>query len=218
MTNSDFTSEFDNTDTENLKKKGNFASDYDIDCKRHYRFEAGQNNSSGTISYRVLTNHGSSHGFYKKGKLENNILTATGTSAEFLGENIEREREAAQEAFIPAKLVRCKNGDVMFDVLKGDFIVEADNIILKARGDRKTSDGVLRIEASKAIRIDADDVRINSDTLSILATDKFSIQAKVFGGIIAGTLNLVSQSDFGASVQLDTYQELKKLLEMERGT
>ena len=33
MTNSDFTSEFDNTDTENLKKKGNFASDYDIDCK-----------------------------------------------------------------------------------------------------------------------------------------------------------------------------------------
>ena len=74
------------------------------------------------------------------------------------------------------------------------------------------------IEASKAIRIDADDVRINSDTLSILATDKFSIQAKVFGGIIAGTLNLVSQSDFGASVQLDTYQELKKLLEMERGT
>ena len=106
----------------------------------------------------------------------------------------------------------------MFDVLKGDFIVEADNIILKARGDRKTSDGDIRIEASKAIRIDADDVRINSDTLSILATDKFSIQAKVFGGIIAGTLNLVSQSDFGASVQLDTYQELKKLLEMERGT
>ena len=67
MTNSDFR----NTDTEELKKKGNFASDYDIDCKRHYRFEAGQNNSSGTISYRVLTNHGSSHGFYKKGKLEN---------------------------------------------------------------------------------------------------------------------------------------------------
>ena len=67
MTNSDFR----NTDTEELKKKGNFASDYDIDCKRHYRFEAGQNNSSGTISYRVLTNHGSSHGFYKKWKLEN---------------------------------------------------------------------------------------------------------------------------------------------------
>ena len=95
MTNSDF-----QTDTEELKKKGNFASDYDIDCKRHYRFEAGQNNSSGTISYRVLTNHGSSHGFYKKGKLENNILTATGTSAEFLGENIERPRESAQESFI----------------------------------------------------------------------------------------------------------------------
>ena len=170
MTNSDF-----QTDTEELKKKGNFASDYDIDCKRHYRFEAGQNNSSGTISYRVLTNHGSSHGFYKKGQLENNILTATGTSAEFLGENIEREREAAQEAFIPAKLVRCKNGDVMFDVLKGDFIVEADNIILKARGDRKTSDGDIRIEASKAIRIDADDVRINSDTLSPTLKERGSL-------------------------------------------
>ena len=207
-----------NTDTEELKKKGNFASDYDIDCKRHYRFEAGQNNSSGTISYRVLTNHGSSHGFYKKGKLENNILTATGTSAEFLGENIERPRESAQESFIPAKLVHCKNGDVMFDIEQGDFIVNADNIILKAKGDRKTSDGDIRIEAQKAIRIDADDIRITADNLNMFASDKFSLQGKVFGGIIAGTLNLVSQSDFGASVQLEAYEELKKLLEMKRGT
>ena len=51
-----------------------------------------------------------------------------------------------------------------------------------------------------------------------MAMDKFSIQAKCFGGIIAGTLHLVSQSDFGASKQLETYQELKKLLEMKRGT
>ena len=207
-----------NTDTEELKKKGNFASDYDIDCKRHYRFEAGQNNSSGTISYRVLTNHGSSHGFYKKGKLENNILTATGTSAEFLGENIERPRESAQESFIPAKLIYCKNGDVKIDVEQGDFIVEADNIILKAKGNRATSDGDIRIEASKAIRIDGDDIRIDSDTLSIMATNKFTIQAKAFGGIIAGTLHLVSQSDFGASKQIETYQELKKIMEMRRGT
>ena len=207
-----------NTDTEELKKKGNFASDYDIDCKRHYRFEAGQNNSSGTISYRVLTNHGSSHGFYKKGKLENNILTATGTSAEFLGENIERPRESAQESFIPAKLVHCKNGDVMFDIEQGDFIVNADNIILKAKGDRATSDGDIRIEAQKAIRIDADDIRMTADNLNMFASDKFSLQGKVFGGIIAGTLNLVSQSDFGASVQLESYLELKKLLEMKRGT
>lgn len=214
MTNSNLR----NTDTEELKKKGNFASDYDIDCKRHYRFEAGQNNSSGTISYRVLTNHGSSHGFYKKGKLENNILTATGTSAEFLGENIERPRESAQESYIPAKLVHCKNGDVMFDIEQGDFIVNADNIILKAKGDRKTSDGDIRIEALKAIRIDADDIRITADNLNMLASDKFSLQGKVFGGIIAGTLNLVSQSDFGASIQLESYLELKKLLEMKRGT
>ena len=211
-------SNLENTNTEELKKKGNFASDYDIDCKRHYRFEAGQNNSSGTISYRVLTNHGSSHGFYKKGKLENNILTATGTSAEFLGENIERPRESAQESFIPAKLVHCKNGDVMFDIEQGDFIVNADNIILKAKGDRATSDGDIRIEAQKAIRIDADDIRITADNLNMFASDKFSLQGKVFGGIIAGTLNLVSQSDFGASVQLESYLELKKLLEMKRGS
>ena len=211
-------SNLENTNTEELKKKGNFASDYDIDCKRHYRFEAGQNNSSGTISYRVLTNHGSSHGFYKKGKLENNILTATGTSAEFLGENIERPRESAQESFIPAKLVHCKNGDVMFDIEQGDFIVNADNIILKAKGDRATSDGDIRIEAQKAIRIDADDIRITADNLNMFASDKFSLQGKAFGGIIAGTLNLVSQSDFGASVQLESYLELKKLLEMKRGT
>ena len=202
----------------NTNKKGNFSADYDIDSKRHFRVDAGQNNESGTISYRVLTNHGSSNGFYKKGKVENHIITATGTSAEYLGQNIERPRENAQEAFLPAKLVHCQNGDVMFDVVEGDFIVKADNIILKAKGPRETNDGDIRIEANKAIRMDADDVRIDCESLSIMAMDKFSIQAKCFGGIIAGTLHLVSQSDFGASVQLETYQELKKLLEMKRGT
>ena len=106
----------------------------------------------------------------------------------------------------------------MFDIEQGDFIVSADNIILKAKGDRATSDGDIRIEAQKAIRIDGDDVRIDSDTLSIMATNKFTIQAKAFGGIIAGTLHLVSQSDFGASKQIETYQELKKIMEMRRGT
>ena len=52
----------------------------------------------------------------------------------------------------------------------------------------------------------------------MFASGKFSLQGKVFGGIIAGTLNLVSQSDFGASVQLESYLELKKLLEMKRGS
>ena len=106
----------------------------------------------------------------------------------------------------------------MFDIEQGDFIVNADNIILKAKGDRKTSDGDIRIEAQKAIRIDADDIRMTADNLNMFASDKFSLQGKVFGGIIAGTLNLVSQSDFGASVQLESYLELKKLLEMKRGT
>ena len=106
----------------------------------------------------------------------------------------------------------------MFDIEQGDFIVNADNIILKAKGDRKTSDGDIRIEAQKAIRIDADDIRITADNLNMFASGKFSLQGKVFGGIIAGTLNLVSQSDFGASVQLESYLELKKLLEMKRGT
>lgn len=202
----------------NTNKKGNFSADYDIDSKRHFRVEAGQNNESGTISYRVLTNHGSSNGFYKKGKVENHIITATGTSAEYLGQNIERPRENAQEAFLPAKLVYCENGDVKFEVMNGDFIVEADNIILKAKGDREKNDGDIRIEANKAIRIDGDDVRISSENLSMFAQDKFNLQGRVFGGIIAGTLHLVSQSDFGASKQLETYQELKKLLEMKRGT
>ena len=94
----------------------------------------------------------------------------------------------------------------------------ADNIILKAKGDREKNDGDIRIEANKAIRIDGDDVRISSENLSMFAQDKFNLQGRVFGGIIAGTLHLVSQSDFGASKQLETYQELKKLLQMKRGT
>ena len=192
------------------------SSDYDIDCKRHFRVEAGQNSPYGTVSHRILTNHGSKTAFYKKGNLENYHLATTGSSFEFLGQSIERPREAAQEAFIPAKLIKCKNGDVMIDVDQGDIILQADNIILKAKGTRDSNDGDVRIDANKAIRVDAPDVRVTSDNMNLMAMDKFSLSGKVYGGIIAGTLHLASRSDFGASIELDKVMELKKALEAKR--
>ena len=39
--------------------------DFDIDVKRHYRVEAGQDDDYGKVNYRVLTNNGSGFGFYE---------------------------------------------------------------------------------------------------------------------------------------------------------
>ena len=104
--------------------------DYDLDIKNHYRVEAGQNSPFGNVSYRVLTNAGSGFSFHEDGiNRENLQCVASGRAVEALGKQIERNRDAAQDEMIPAKLVKCFNGDYVIDCDNGDIIFKADNII-----------------------------------------------------------------------------------------
>ena len=190
--------------------------DFDLDIKNHYRVEAGQNSPYGNVSYRVLTNAGSGFAFCEDGINRENLQTVvSGRSVEALGKSIERNRDAAQDEMIPAKLVKCHNGDYVIDCDNGDIILKADNIKLVAKGTSDTNDGDVQIFANKNVLIDSPDIRIVGSNLRLTARKDFTISAKVTGGIVAGVLNMASSADFAASIPLSKLTQLKDALEAQ---
>ena len=190
--------------------------DYDLDIKNHYRVEAGQNSPFGNVSYRVLTNAGSGFSFHEDGiNRENLQCVATGRSVEALGKQIERNRDAAQDEMIPAKLVKCFNGDYVIDCDNGDIIFRADNIKFLAKGTSDTNDGDIHMQANKNIFMDAPDVRIVGSNLRLTARKSFTISGKVSGGIVAGLLSMASSDDFGASILMKQMNSLLDALKAQ---
>ena len=190
--------------------------DFDLDVKNHYRVEAGQDSPYGSVSYRVITNGGSGFGFHEDGVNRENLQCAvTGRSTEVLGTDIERKRDAAQDPVIPAKFIKCVNGDFIIDCDNGDILLKADNIKLLAKGTSDTNDGDIQIKANKNILLDSPDIRIVGSNLRLTARKDFTISAKVTGGIVAGLLNMSSSADFAASLLLGKINALKDALKAE---
>ena len=188
--------------------------DYDLDIKNHYRVEAGQDSAYGSVSYRVLTNNGSGFGVHESGlNKEDMQLGMSGRFVESLGHQIERVRDAAQDPIIPAKLVKCHNGDYVIDCDNGDIILKADNIKLVAKGTSDTNDGDVQIFSNKNVLIDSPDIRIVGSNLRLTARKSFTISGKVSGGIVAGLLNMSSSADFAASLPLSKMSSLLDALE-----
>ena len=187
--------------------------DFDLDVKNHYRVEAGQDSPYGSVSYRVITNGGSGFGFHEDGVNRENLQCAvTGRSTEVLGTDIERKRDAAQDPVIPAKFIKCVNGDFIIDCDNGDILLKADNIKLLAKGTSDTNDGDIQIKANKNILLDSPDIRIVGSNLRLTARKDFTISAKVTGGIVAWLLNMSSSADFAASLLLGKINALKDAL------
>ena len=190
--------------------------DFDLDIKNHYRVEAGQDSPYGSVSYRVITNGGSGFGFHEDGVNRENLQCAvTGRSTEVLGTDIERKRDAAQDPVIPAKFIKCVNGDFIIDCDNGDILLKADNIKLLAKGTSDTNDGDIQIKANKNILLDSPDIRIVGSNLRLTARKDFTISGKVTGGIVAGILNMASSADFAASIPLSKLTQLKDALEAQ---
>ena len=190
--------------------------DFDLDVKNHYRVEAGQDSPYGSVSYRVITNGGSGFGFHEDGVNRENLQCAvTGRSTEVLGTDIERKRDAAQDPVIPAKFIKCVNGDFIIDCDNGDILLKADNIKLLAKGTSDTNDGDIQIKANKNILLDSPDIRIVGSNLRLTARKDFTISAKVNGGIVAGLLNMSSSADFAASLLLGKINALKDALKAQ---
>lgn len=184
--------------------------DFDIDDKRHYRVEAGQSSPYGKVSYRVLTNLGSGHGWYENGVSEDHQMVATGRSVEALGENIKKVKTDVQDPLNCAKIIQAKHGDIVIDALDGDIILKADNIIIEANGTRDNNDGDVFIQANKNITVTSPDIKIEGTQMKLLATKDISILGKSYAEVIGGVCNIVQASDFGTTTLTDTLANIAK--------
>ena len=186
--------------------------DYDIDDKRHYRVEAGQNSPYGKVSYRVLTNLGSGHGWYQVGKSEDHQFVATGRSVESLGENINKSKTNAQDPVNPAKLISAKHGDIVLEAIDGDIILIGDNILMYANGIRNDGDGDIQMYANKGINVQASDIKIKGTNVRIFGVKDLSLIGKVYGEFTGGVVNMVSGADFGAASLISKLQSIANSL------
>ena len=190
--------------------------DFDIDVKRHYRVEAGQDDDYGKVNYRVLTNNGSGFGFYEnKPNAEDFQMAVSHRSFESVGEKVERPKDAAQEEAFPAKWIDAKNGDIVFECQNGNIHLKADNIFMEANGVKDVMDGDIQMKANQSITMDSPDIRVTGSNLRLTARYSFTMSAKVVGGIVAGVLNMASSADFGASIPLSKLTQLKEALEAQ---
>ena len=190
--------------------------DFDIDVKRHYRVEAGQDDDYGKVNYRILTNNGSGFGFYEnKPNAEDFQMAVSHRSFESVGEEVVRPKDAAQEKPFPAKWIDAKNGDIVFECQNGNIHLKADNIFMEANGVKDVMDGDIQMKANQSITMDSPDIRVTGSNLRLTARYSFTMSAKVVGGIVAGVLNMASSADFGASIPLSKLTQLKEALEAQ---
>ena len=174
-------------------------ADFDLSIKRHYREEGGQNSPYGKVMYRVLSNRGNGHGWYWNKKSEDHYLSATGGSYECLGGNIPKERSKGSDPLYCAKLIHCKNGDIVLDADNGDIILKGDNVLIEANGIKNTGDGNCLIDCNNELRLDAPQVKCESTDLRLCASKDLTLVGKVYAELIGGTAAVTQAADFGAS-------------------
>lgn len=188
--------------------------DFDIDTRRNFRFEGGQNSPYGKVSYRVLTNLGSGHGWYYNGKTEDHQMVATGRSVEALGENTVKSKAGESDPVNPAKLISAKHGDIVLEAMDGDIILIGDNILMYANGirDDKNDDGDIQMYANKGINMQGADIKITGTNLRLVGIKDTTLIGKVYGEFAGGVVNAVASSDFGASSLLGKLNSIVKAL------
>ena len=163
----------------------------------------------GMANFEVQTQESQNFGFYSntgQGATEGGpgtgkaVLYTPGMSTEVLGSGL-KTRDAGDNTELPAKIIRCKNGDVIIDCFNGNITLRARNITLDAEGGGQ--DGQINLIGTRIINADAPDIRLQGEKVLIDATNRCDIIAKGFFQLKYGFSLAASHSDvdFGVLAQ-----------------
>ena len=128
------------------------------------------------------------------------VLYTPGQSLEVLGTGL-KTRNAGDNTELPAKIIRCRNGDVIVDCYNGNITLRGRNITLDANGGGQ--DGQINLIGTRIINADAPDIRLQGEKILIDATNRCDIIAKGFFQLKYGFSLAASHSDvdFGVLAQ-----------------
>ena len=187
-----------------------------------YAVQSGQSSIHGDTLYQVQTAEAQSFGFYGNtgqgasgggpgtGK---HVLYTPGMSMEVLGEGL-KVRDPGDISQLPAKIVKAKKGDMIFECENGNIILRAKNIFVDANGGGQ--DGQFTVKAERIADIGAPDIRVQGEKITVKASKDMTVIAKgqfelKYGFMVAAAF---ADENFGAltanlkKTQLSTVRKL----------
>ena len=168
-----------------MSKAPNDKKNLERDVKLRYSVQSGQSTIHGDTNYQVITQEAQSFGFYQstgQGASEGggpgtgkHVLSTPGMSMEVLGSGL-KVRDAGDISQLPAKIIKAKKGDMIFECENGNILLRAKNVFIDADGGGQ--DGQFTVKAERIVDIGAPDIRIQGEKITAKATKDMTVIAK----------------------------------------
>ena len=168
-----------------MSKAPNDKKNLERDVRLRYSVQSGQDTIHGDTNYQVITQEAQSFGFYQstgQGASEGggpgtgkHVLSTPGMSMEVLGSGL-KVRDAGDISQLPAKIIKAKKGDMIFECENGNILLRAKNVFIDADGGGQ--DGQFTVKAERIVDIGAPDIRIQGEKITAKATKDMTVIAK----------------------------------------
>ncbi len=167
-----------------MPKSPNDNQNTERDVHLRYSTASGQSSIHGDTLYALQTQEAQQFSFHSgtgqggsgggpgTGKA---VLYTPGLSMEVLGDGL-KVREAGDISQLPAKIIKCKKGDLVLDCENGNILLRAKNIFVDADGGGQ--DGQFTVKAERIVDIGAPDIRIQGEKITAKATKDMTVIAK----------------------------------------
>ena len=158
-----------------------------------------QTQEAQSFSFHASTGEGASEGGGPgTGKA---VLYTPGSSTEVLGEGL-KVRDAGDIVQLPAKIIKCKRGDVIIECENGDITLRGRNINIEAVGGGQ--DGVLNLNGNRIIDVNAPDIRLQGEKITEKATKDFIMISEGFTEMKSAFTIAATKADeqFGAMAKI----------------
>ena len=176
-----------------------------------FAFQSGQSSIHGDANFQVQTQEAQSFAFHAstgEGASEGGgpgtgkaVLYTPGSSTEVLGEGL-KVRDAGDIVQLPAKIIKCKRGDVIIECENGDITLRGRNINIEAVGGGQ--DGVLNLNGNRIIDVNAPDIRLQGEKITEKATKDFIMISEGFTEMKSAFTIAATKADeqFGAMAKV----------------
>ena len=189
-----------------MPKAPNDNQNVERDVHLRYSTASGQSSIHGDTLYALQTQEAQQFSFHSgtgqggsgggpgTGKA---VLYTPGLSMEVLGDGL-KVREAGDNDQLPAKIIKCKKGDLVLECENGNILLRAKNIFVDANGGGQ--DGQFTVKAERLADIGAPDIRLQGEKITAKATKDMTVIAKGqfelrYGFIVAAAF---ADENFGA--------------------
>ncbi len=185
-----------------------------LECDKHLRYvvQSGQSSIHGDTLYELQTQEAQSFAFHSgtgqggsgggpgTGKA---VLYTPGMSMEVLGEGL-KVRNNNDISQLPAKIIKCKKGDIIIEAENGDITLRGRNINIDANGGDQG--GQLNMKATRVATIDSPDVRLQGEKILIKTDNTCNIISRGFLELKSG----FTLSSTFADIQFGTMAQVLK--------